>query len=105
MYTIKFSLRGELASTFAGTLVKEGGNALIKVDLGVHCDKGHKPWSFILYYQLTYWIGEWENSLEGLVIMWLRKNKGESEENANGQCLCSQMCAIQILLSSQTLQM
>lgn len=42
-----------LPSTSPGTLVKEGGNALTKVDLGVHCHKGHGAWSRVLYYQLT----------------------------------------------------
>lgn len=36
-----------------GTAAKEGGNALTKVDLGMHCDKGHVAWRRMLDYQLN----------------------------------------------------
>lgn len=52
-----------------GTLVKEGGNPLTKVDLGVHCDKGHGAWSCFPSYQLIDRITE--ESLEGLERIWL----------------------------------
>lgn len=47
-------LLGLLTLKSTGTLAKEGSNALTKVDLGMHCDKGHVAWSRILYYQLKW---------------------------------------------------
>ena len=86
-----------LPSASTGTLVKEGDNALTKVDLSMHCDKGHGTWSCVPSYQLTVRITE--EGLEGLERPRFRINQSESEGKANGQCMFIQMCAIQIPLS------